>query len=43
MLYPYDNRFDEITGIFQVGTVDKLVNGIKMLLNQSFDRQKNTG
>lgn len=42
MLYAYDNRFDEVTGIFQVGTADKLVNDMKMLLNQSFDRQTNT-
>lgn len=42
MLYAYDNRFGEVTGIFQIGTVDKLVNDMKMLLNQSFDGQTNT-
>ncbi len=42
MLYAYDNRFDEVTGIFQIGTVDKLVDDMKMLLNQSFDGQANT-
>jgi uncharacterized protein YfaA (DUF2138 family) len=42
-LYAYDNRFDEIRGIFQVGAVDKLIifNDMNMLLNQNFDRQTN--